>query len=154
MLDLNDFLTKINSKTYISHQTRQILLRKVVSGVKWIVIYVICMPIDAVLIKQALNDVKLPPWSMAFYNNFLALLAFPFAALCAGEWDVFHFKTYTDAFAPSAILPLAAACAVGLAISFFQMNIRNAVTATAFMMLGVLNKLLTLFLNKICLRTN
>jgi hypothetical protein len=124
----------------------------VVTGVKWILIYIVCMPVDAVLIKQALNDVKLPPWSLAFYNNFLGVLSFPLASICAGEFTVFHPQTYIDAVSPEAALPLSVACLAGVAISFFQMNVRNAITATAFMMLGVSNKLLTLFLNKICLQ--
>ena len=124
----------------------------VVTGVKWIVIYVIAMPIDAVLIKQALNDVKLPPWSMAFYNNFLAMLAMPVAAVCAGEFTVFYPSTYTAIFENGAALPILVCCFAGLGISFFQMNVRHAITATAFMMLGVLNKLLTLLLNKVLLQ--
>lgn len=124
----------------------------VATGVKWIIIYVITMPVDAVLIKQALNDVKLPPWSMAFYNNFLGVCSFPLAALCAGEFSVFQPQTYIAAVSPQAALPLSVACLAGVAISFFQMNVRNAITATAFMMLGVSNKLLTLFLNKIMLQ--
>merc|ERR1712083_362523 len=50
---------------------------------------------------------------------------------------------------PNVLLPCLLSCFAGLAISFFQLNVRKAISSTAFMVLGVSNKFLTVFINQL-----
>jgi hypothetical protein len=45
------------------------------------------------------------------------------------------------------VLPVALSCLFGLSISFFGFSCRGAISATGFIVLGIVNKLLTVVIN-------
>ena len=53
----------------------------VMAGLDWIILFFVTMPVDALLIKRALNRIDLPPWSLALYNNLIAAMFMPLGAV-------------------------------------------------------------------------
>merc|ERR1711904_596429 len=47
------------------------------------------------------------------------------------------------------IAPIALSCWSGLAISYFQLNVRKVISSTAFMVLGVSNKFISVLANQV-----
>eukprot|EP00755_Sulcionema_specki_P012978 Sspe_Gene.52775::Locus_29222_Transcript_1_1_Confidence_1.000_Length_1257::g.52775::m.52775 len=118
----------------------------------WSALYILAMSIDTVLIKKVVTDVELTRWGLVFYNNFIALAFFPLGSYLTGELD----KLLEGADGvlallaqPRVLLPVIISCIVGVAISFFGLNTRKALQATAFIVLGVMNKFLTLLVNSV-----
>lgn len=110
----------------------------------WCGLYLVMMPIDALCIKKIVTDVSFTPWGLVFYNNLLsAALSLPMIVLL-GEAD----GTMPSA---GAGFPIFMTCCLAISISFFSLNVRKTVTAAAFMVLGVMNKFLTLTLNALFL---
>ena len=114
-------------------------------------LYLAAMSIDTILIKKVVEDVKLTRWGLVFYNNFLALGFFPFGSLLTGDISFDSFESVTQSIAqlgrPDVMLPVGVSCVVGVAISYFGLNTRKALTATSFTVLGVVNKFLTVLVN-------
>ncbi|KAI3696545.1 hypothetical protein L1987_79563 [Smallanthus sonchifolius] len=54
---------------------------------------------------------------------------------------------YTDWYSFEVIFPVALSCLFGLAISFFGLSCRRAISATSFTVLGIVNKLLKVVIN-------
>jgi multisubunit Na+/H+ antiporter MnhG subunit len=78
----------------------------VIDGLDWIILYFITMPVDALLIKRALNRIELPPWSLALYNNLIAAMFMPLGAVLARQWEVFTPAAYTDLVASDVWFPV------------------------------------------------
>ncbi|KAJ9473054.1 GDP-mannose transporter GONST4 [Diplonema papillatum] len=114
--------------------------------------YLFAFTIDQVLIKKIVMDVKLTRWGLVYYNNLLALVLMPIGGLVTGEWASLR-KAMEDPklvqamLEPQALLPIGLSCLFGLSISFFALNARRALTATAFTVLGVVCKFVTVFVN-------
>merc|ERR1712151_1185426 len=51
--------------------------------------------------------------------------------------------------AASVLGPCVLSCIAGLAISYFQLNVRKVISSTAFMVLGVSNKFLSVLINQL-----
>jgi len=116
----------------------------------WAFLYVASMSIDFVYVKHIVMTVGLNTWGLVLYNNLEALLMFPLELLVMGEGSQIHRETgdsSLDWFSLKMWLPVALSCAFGLAISFFGMSCRRAISATGFTVLGVVNKLLTVVIN-------
>lgn len=123
--------------------------KAVMSGIVWIVIFLVLMPIDSLLIKHILNRVKLSPWGMAFHQNFLAACFAPVTAIMMGySSEFFTAQNYIDAVSGDAFIPVLSSCCVGICLSYFSMNVRNCVTPTAFAVLAVFNKYLVVLFDK------
>eukprot|EP01059_Diplonema_ambulator_P003507 TRINITY_DN13200_c0_g2_i1.p1 TRINITY_DN13200_c0_g2~~TRINITY_DN13200_c0_g2_i1.p1 ORF type:complete len:345 (+),score=91.13 TRINITY_DN13200_c0_g2_i1:43-1077(+) len=120
--------------------------------------YMFAMAIDTILIKKVVEDVTLTRWGLVFYNNFIALAFFPVGSLATGDLS---FPTGASASTtdnmnsiyllskPEVLLPVSLSCVIGVAISFFGLNTRKALTATSFTVLGVINKFLTVLVNTV-----
>eukprot|EP01061_Rhynchopus_euleeides_P007845 TRINITY_DN1689_c0_g2_i4.p1 TRINITY_DN1689_c0_g2~~TRINITY_DN1689_c0_g2_i4.p1 ORF type:complete len:350 (+),score=127.72 TRINITY_DN1689_c0_g2_i4:332-1381(+) len=115
-------------------------------------LYLAAMAIDTILIKKVVEDVTLSRWGLVFYNNFIALAFFPIGSLVTGDIGVsgkgFDNRSFTLLTERHVLIPVIVSCVVGVAISFFGLNTRKALTATSFTVLGVVNKFLTLFVNR------
>eukprot|EP01063_Lacrimia_lanifica_P021948 TRINITY_DN29658_c0_g1_i1.p1 TRINITY_DN29658_c0_g1~~TRINITY_DN29658_c0_g1_i1.p1 ORF type:complete len:366 (+),score=141.91 TRINITY_DN29658_c0_g1_i1:64-1098(+) len=124
----------------------------------WAALYMVAMSIDTILIKKVVEDVKLTRWGMVYYNNLLAVCFFPIGSMSTGELGTTtssegEVTTWMDHPAigsltsPAVLGPVALSCAVGVAISFFGLNTRKALTSTSFTVLGVVNKFFTVLVN-------
>eukprot|EP00440_Ansanella_granifera_P040929 gb/GFBE01044381.1/.p1 GENE.gb/GFBE01044381.1/~~gb/GFBE01044381.1/.p1 ORF type:complete len:387 (+),score=54.46 gb/GFBE01044381.1/:1-1161(+) len=122
----------------------------VVSSVAWVVLYLVLMPLDGVLIKHLVSASGLSPWGLVLYNNTCAVLpGLVFSFMLEMSSDVSRAKMLEAIASPQTGFAVMLSCVSGLAISYFQLNVRKAISSTAFMVLGVSNKLLSVLLNQI-----
>ena len=114
----------------------------------WGVAYVLSMVIDTVLVKKVVNEVELTSWGLVLYNNFIASAMYPgFVLLTLEVMDVGTAVTSLLSSPADVYFPVFASCIVGIAISFFGLNARKALSATSFSVLGVVCKMGTILLN-------
>merc|ERR1711865_10904 len=114
----------------------------------WCAGFLVMMPVDALVIKKIVTDVQFTPWGLVFYNNLVSAAVSVPVMLLRGEMNTQHTAL---ALGPAA-LPVFVTCCLAVSISFFSLNVRKAVTASAFMVLGVLNKFFTIGLNRFFLQ--
>ena len=101
-----------------------------------------------------MTDIRLTRWGLVYYNNLLALILMPAGVTVTGEYQkilesVNAGEFYARLSQPEVQFPVALSCAFGLSISFFALNARKALTATAFTVLGVVCKFGTVFVNTV-----
>lgn len=121
----------------------------VVGSLAWVGLYLTLMPLDGVLIKHVAQQSGLTPWGLVLYNNICA--AGPgllFALMIDTELLLMPGKAMSYC-KFSVLLPCLLSCCAGVAISFFQMNVRKVISSTAFMVLGVSNKFLSVLINQV-----
>ena len=109
----------------------------------WASTYLLCITADMLIVKRVITAIKLKPWGYVYYNNLLALCVYPFWALVTGE-EIGRTEGLEDT---SVMVAVATSCVLGLGISFFGLNTRLALSATAFTVLGAACKFLSIFLN-------
>jgi len=118
-------------------------------SISWVILYMVMMPVDGVLIKHLIGSMGFTPWGMVFYNNMCAALPGIFFSLTL---ELNSAEAWSDMFAaaskPGAAFPIFLSCMMGVSVSFFQLNVRKAISSTAFMVLGVSNKFLTVMINQ------
>ncbi|CAI5474977.1 unnamed protein product [Closterium sp. Yama58-4] len=100
-----------------------------------------------VYIKHIVTSLGLNTWGFVLYNNFLSLLMAPVFWMITGEFRETIKAVSTASWDFGIVFPVLLSCAFGLAISFFGFACRKAISATAFTVLGVTNKLLTVVIN-------
>lgn len=119
-------------------------------SISWALIYLFMMPIDAILIKHSISSLEISSWGLVYYNNLLAALpAMVFVFFFEASSSASFITMIQAAADPEARLIIALSCVMGVAISYFQMNTRYYVSATAFMVLGVVNKFATVLVNNV-----
>ena len=115
----------------------------------WATAYLITITTEMVYIKHIVSNLGLNTWGFVLYNNFISLLISPFFCIITGEikeiFDVFSYSGSLLSFGTT--FPVALSCVFGLAISFFGFAARQAISATAFTVTGVVNKFLTVIIN-------
>jgi GDP-mannose transporter len=119
-------------------------------SISWAVIYLVMMPIDGLLIKHSISSLDISSWGLVYYNNLLAAMPAIAYVLLFEVTDAASFTAICEAAAaPEAQVAIAVSCIMGVAISYFQLNTRYYVSATAFMVLGVVNKFATVLVNNV-----
>jgi len=139
----------------------------VVHSIYWVVLYLVLMPLDAwtmrslsvnegmllqdgVLIKHLVGASGLSPWGLVLYNNVCAVIpGLLFSALLEVMREKTRQKMLLALGDPMAIAAIMVSSLAGLAISYFQLNVRKVISSTAFMVLGVSNKLLSVLMNQV-----
>jgi len=117
--------------------------------VVWCGAFLVMMPVDALVIKKIVTDVTFTPWGLVFYNNIVSAAISVPVMLFRGEDPSRPLLMMGDA---ATYVPVCVTCCLAVSISFFSLNVRKAVTASAFMVLGVLNKFFTIGLNRFFLQ--
>lgn len=116
----------------------------------WAVAYVVTITTEMVYIKHMVTSLGLNTWGLVLYNNLLSLLMAPVFAVLTGE-HLSVFKAIESRgqswFELDAFVAVSLSCVFGLLISFFGFAARQAVSATAFTVTGVVNKFLTVAIN-------
>eukprot|EP00475_Leptophrys_vorax_P018594 TRINITY_DN25453_c0_g1_i1.p1 TRINITY_DN25453_c0_g1~~TRINITY_DN25453_c0_g1_i1.p1 ORF type:complete len:353 (+),score=33.05 TRINITY_DN25453_c0_g1_i1:506-1564(+) len=113
----------------------------------WAFAYLFTITFEMVYIKHIVSSLGLNTWGFVLYNNFLSLIMAPVFWMITGEFKDTLAATADAEWRMGIIIPVALSCAFGLAISFFGFACRKAISATAFTVLGVTNKLLTVVIN-------
>uniref|UniRef100_A0A7S2FHC9 Sugar phosphate transporter domain-containing protein n=1 Tax=Pycnococcus provasolii TaxID=41880 RepID=A0A7S2FHC9_9CHLO len=119
----------------------------------WGFAYLATMAIDMVLVKKVVTEVHLEPWGLVLYNNALALLCVPLGVIMqygdtklgGGKEDDGSIRDHLASIEVAS--PVLLSCVLAVAISFFGMNARKALSATTFTVLGVANKVGTIVIN-------
>lgn len=128
-----------------------------VKSQSWMLLFLVMMPVDGVLIKHLINSTKLSPWGLVLYQNLLAGGLGVLCTLCfelngPGAMEDLTDKLLNGGF--STLCPVALSCILGVSLSFFQMQVRRYISSTAFMVLGVSNKLMALLINQLAMDAN
>lgn len=118
----------------------------------WALAYLVTITTEMVYIKHMVTNLGLNTWGFVFYNNLLSLMMAPLFWVLTGEYsDVFaslgSSSGAADLFEPVAFSAVSLSCVFGLLISFFGFAARQAISATAFTVTGVVNKFLTVAIN-------
>lgn len=113
----------------------------------WAFAYLFTITLEMVYIKHIVSSLGLSTWGFVLYNNFLSLAMAPVFWMITGEFRDTMMATAAAEWQFGVVFPVALSCAFGLAISFFGFACRKAISATAFTVLGVTNKLLTVVIN-------
>ena len=115
----------------------------------WPAVYFISICTEMVFVKHIINTVKMTTWTRVYYNNILGVLptiAFGFAF---SEYDGLA-ETIPETYSYewwNRIVILVISCGIGLAISFAGFHARVLLSATSFTVLGVANKVISIFLS-------
>jgi hypothetical protein len=125
------------------------------NSIAWSAMFLVTMPIDGILIKHSISMSKLSAWGLVYYNNVLASLPL---IVYVFMFELPNKEKFQDMLAalsvPGAQTAVLASCVAGVCISFFQLNTRFYISATAFMILGVINKFLTVLWSEVFLGGN
>eukprot|EP00270_Netrium_digitus_P018508 TRINITY_DN705_c0_g1_i1.p1 TRINITY_DN705_c0_g1~~TRINITY_DN705_c0_g1_i1.p1 ORF type:complete len:357 (-),score=61.09 TRINITY_DN705_c0_g1_i1:461-1531(-) len=113
----------------------------------WAFAYLFTITFEMVYIKHIVSSLGLSTWGFVLYNNFLSLVLSPFFWYLTGEYNETSYTEIGEWLQFGIAFPVALSCAFGLAISFFGFACRRAISATAFTVVGVTNKLLTVIIN-------
>ncbi|CAN6840334.1 unnamed protein product [Brassica oleracea var. botrytis] len=116
----------------------------------WALGYLVTITTEMVYIKHMVSSLDLNTWGFVLYNNLLSLMIAPVFWFLTGE----HTDVLTavnsnggNVFDPVAFFAVALSCVFGFLISFFGFAARQAISATAFTVTGVVNKFLTVVIN-------
>uniref|UniRef100_A0A7S3K5F7 Sugar phosphate transporter domain-containing protein n=1 Tax=Aureoumbra lagunensis TaxID=44058 RepID=A0A7S3K5F7_9STRA len=119
----------------------------------WALVYVLCVSTDMLVVKKVVTNVKLKPWGYVYYNNLIALALYPGWAMLTGEAKrLIKEPAFSRLTLPPTAFAVFASCAIGLGISYFGLNTRRALSATAFTVLGAACKFLSILINTLCWR--
>ena len=116
------------------------------SGYTWIAMWYIIFVFDAIFIKHRVDAIDVDTnWERVAYQNIWAfLMTLPEAVVAVRRGDVRRAASGLGA-ADAALI--ASGCVVGLAMSYFSMACRKALSATSFAVVGNACKFITVFLN-------
>eukprot|EP00270_Netrium_digitus_P011604 TRINITY_DN3706_c0_g1_i2.p1 TRINITY_DN3706_c0_g1~~TRINITY_DN3706_c0_g1_i2.p1 ORF type:complete len:378 (-),score=1.29 TRINITY_DN3706_c0_g1_i2:561-1694(-) len=118
-----------------------------VRAYSWAFAYLFTITFEMVYIKHVVSSIGLNTWGFVLYNNFLSLLLSPLFWYLTGDYRGLSLSTIQQWLNPGVAIPVGLSCIFGLAISFFGFACRRAISATAFTVVGVTNKLLTVIIN-------
>ncbi|XP_010493088.1 PREDICTED: GDP-mannose transporter GONST4-like [Camelina sativa] len=116
----------------------------------WALAYLVTITTEMVYIKHMVSHLGLNIWGYVLYNNLLSLMIAPIFWFLTGEHtEVFAAVNENggNLFEPVAFSAVALSCVFGFLISYFGFAARNAISATAFTVTGVVNKFLTVVIN-------
>ncbi|EOA21005.1 hypothetical protein CARUB_v10001340mg [Capsella rubella] len=116
----------------------------------WALAYLVTITTEMVYIKHMVSHLGLNIWGYVLYNNLLSLMIAPIFWFLTGEHtEVFAAvnENRGNLFEPVAFSAVALSCVFGFLISYFGFAARNAISATAFTVTGVVNKFLTVVIN-------
>lgn len=117
----------------------------------WGLAYVVSMVVDTILVKKVVSTVKLTSWGLVLYNNLIASALYPLFCIFTGELYTLPTAIRDLFLSQDAMISVSISCVFGVSISYFGMNARKALQATAFSVLGVVCKFATVLVNTMIL---
>lgn len=122
-----------DGKVHASHNT----------AVFWLIFWVCLVAVQMIFGKWLISAVALGRFERVFYTNSCAL---PFMlVLSAPEWTLISASGV--AHDDNTIILVFLSCAVGIAISYCSWRLRELVSATTFGLVGVVNKMVTIYVS-------
>jgi len=114
----------------------------IIEGYTWLMVYFVFIVIEMVFVKFIVETIPMSTWTRVYYNNVLSLPMAMISALVMGDWAFMRVEWTLGAFTI-----VGASCLIGVAISYAGFNLRKLVSATSFTVVGVVCKILTIFIN-------
>lgn len=118
-----------------------------VTAYSWALVYLVVICTEMVYVKKMVTDIALNTWGFVFYNNLISLLLSPVFCFLMGDYKMLLVGAPAFENVLVSFFAVGLSCLFGVAISFFGFAARKAVSATAFTVTGVVNKLLTVVVN-------
>lgn len=118
-----------------------------VTAYSWAVAYLVVICTEMVYVKKMVTDIDLNTWGFVFYNNLISLMLSPLFWCLMGEYKMLMVGAPALENGLVSVFAVGLSCLFGVAISFFGFAARRAISATAFTVTGVVNKLLTVVVN-------
>lgn len=115
-----------------------------VHGYMWLSVYFVFIVIEMVFVKFIVETIPMSTWTRVYYNNTLSLPLAIISTLILGDS-----KFMSVSWNVGTVVAIGLSCVVGVAISYAGFNLRKLVSATSFTVVGVICKLLTVFLNDV-----
>ncbi|KAG2482079.1 hypothetical protein HYH03_018971 [Edaphochlamys debaryana] len=109
----------------------------------WLLMWYAFFTFDTVYAKHMCDTVKMTNWARVYYTNAIALVPLLFAVPLLGE----HKRLATIVWDYSVLMPLALSCVLGICMSHAAYLLRETVSATAFTIVGILCKIVTVVIN-------
>ena len=113
----------------------------------WAGIYLITIVTDMVYIKHVISNAGLNTWGLVLYTNLISAIFSPVVWLLTGEYVASMDGSKNHWISPGVFIPVALSCVFGVAISFYSYACRRAISPTAFTVVGVTSKLITIVIN-------
>lgn len=110
----------------------------------WAVLYFFIICFEMTYGKVITNSVPMASsWGPVYYTNVIGILSTLFIGLCMGDFADVGSINWTR----EAVVAVSISAIIGIGISYSAWSCRAKVTATTFTLVGVVNKLFTIFLN-------
>ena len=125
-------------------------------SILWGSFYLMVTSLNFAAVKRIVHDSNLSPWGLVLYNNSLALLlqgaytvlVSPFFLGGAHVHPLDELRNAHTLFSRTSITPLLVSCVLGVVISWFGFQARMALSPTSFAVVGVVCKVVTVFINQ------
>lgn len=114
-----------------------------VTAYLWLAAWYFFFVFDTVYVKHTIETVKMTSWGRVFYTNFLSLFPLAIVLPTLGEHQHLSLVTWDT----PTLFSLGLSCVVGLGMSHASFLLRDAVSATAFTIVGIVCKLITVIIN-------
>lgn len=113
----------------------------------WTLTYLVSIVFSIAFGKRLMTGIEFraPIWGLVLYSNVVSAPLLVLLALFAGEAG----KLDACRASPGAVLSLVISCVVGLGISWSGWNCQEKISATAYTLVGVAFKLLTVLMNSV-----
>jgi drug/metabolite transporter (DMT)-like permease len=113
----------------------------------WVVIWFFMLCFVMTYGKQITDSVKLSTWGSVYYNNLLSIPAFLALSVLTNDVQEFYkgFNEVSLSYETKFLLILSGV--IGVGISYSGWWCREILSATAYTLVGVTNKIITIFLN-------
>jgi GDP-mannose transporter len=114
-----------------------------VAAYAWAGIYLVTISFNMTYGKYLVSNVKMEVWTRVLYTNGLSIVPTVGLGLITGD----QMKLHTVEWSMGGVMFLALSCAMGLAIGYTGIQCQAKVSATAYTIIGIVNKMLTILLS-------
>jgi len=119
-------------------------------SIPWIFFFMALMPLDALVLKHGVTRSNLPAWTLVYLKSALNFVPLLLYIGCFEVYSVESARGMLEAFEkPDALLTLFGTCLSTLGVVYFQMQLAYYISFTAFTILSIASKVLTVALNVI-----
>jgi len=110
----------------------------------WVMVWFVVLVFQLTYAKHLVTGIGLKSvWSPVFYTNTLSLIPTGIIGIISGDFSKISDIQWTV----DAVAVLLLSCVVGMGISFAGFKCQQVITATAYTIVGVMNKMLTVLIN-------
>jgi len=109
----------------------------------WLWVYFIFIVIEMVFVKFIVDTIPMSTWTRVYYNSALSIPMTILSGFLTGDLDSVNALNWTL----GAVCIVSLSCIVGVGIGYAGFNLRKAVSATTFTVVGVVCKIFTVLIN-------